>query len=417
MKFNEKSLILSLCVILLLSSCTSVVDTPTPAPIVVNTSTTTPSPSATPENTPTPTSMPAMQCIPISYEQPVNDLFSGSLVLGGYQETYTYLLDLASWQLRPLIDDQEDRRTSRESVSPDHKWLAYYEFASDSFVVNSPSEGKKIKLGEELLDNTDQIKWNFQGWFDNQNLLISFYDSDPFVEFLLNPFNNERTDLVSSFPDQIFPMTLTWADVIYNPSLTRLVYPTYLQEIILWDTQEVKVINSFHSHPILHTEAPVWSPDGNQVVIRVLSSDDYGSALLLVSKDGDVKVLLKSEEYSITEDSDSLLMTGFSWSPDQNKIAFWLTEPYKEVIDNTETKLAVINLDNQAVNIYCIYGEDPFISPAPLWSPDGNSVALAVRYDFGDGNPYWTPTIILFDFEKAYLFPMEDDFSLAGWLE
>jgi Tol biopolymer transport system component len=212
-------------------------------------------------------------------------------------------------------------------------------------------------------------------------------------------------------------MTLTWADVIYNPSLTRLVYPTYLQEIILWDTQEVKVINSFHSHPILHTEAPVWSPDGNQVVIRVLSSDDYGSALLLVSKDGDVKVLLKSEEYSITEDSDSLLMTGFSWSPDQNKIAFWLTEPYKEVIDNTETKLAVINLDNQAVNIYCIYGEDPFISPAPLWSPDGNSVALAVRYDFGDGNPYWTPTIILFDFEKAYLFPMEDDFSLAGWLE
>jgi hypothetical protein len=399
-----------LAMILVTSSCTPVVDTPTSAPIAVNTPTSTPIPSATPEFTPTLTSTPAMQCIPISYEKPVNDLFSGSLLLGSYKDI-PYLLDLASWQLGSLINDQEDKRASSISVSSDHKWVAFKEFESDTIVIQSLLEHENIKIpieGGRPLD-----------WLDDQHLWIDLNNPETNTELLLNPFTGESKELQSSFPNQRTPggVALDWFTAIYNSALTHLVYPTFLQEIILWDTQEAKIITTLHSHPILGTEAPVWSPDGDRGVIRVRSSDDYGPALLLVSKDGDVKVLLKSEDYSINEDSDSLLMTGFSWSPDQSKIAFWLTEPYKEVIDNTETKLAVINLDNQVVSIYCIFGEDPFISPAPLWSPDGKFLAVEVFYDFKENILFEIPKIIIFDFDNAYFLPIEDDFFLYGWLE
>jgi len=403
-----------LTLILATSSCTPTPAVPTPLPVVANTPTPTfilyPTSTQTPENTPTPIRTPPKQCIPISFEQPVNNLFSGSLVISGYEDTPTYLLDLASWQLRPLIDDQEDKRTLLESVSPDHKWVAFKEFDSDTIVIQS-------LLEEDIIRIPIENGWPLD-WLDDQHLWIGFYNSETKTELLLNPFTRERTELQSSFPNQRTPggVGLDWFTTIYNSTLTRLVYPTFLQEIILWDTQEEKAITTLYSHPIINSEAPVWSPDGDQVVIRVLSSGDHKSELLLVSQDGEIKSLFKPDDSGIVGDSGFFMMTDFSWSPDESQIAFWLREPLKEE-NNTEKRLAVINIETQDINVYCIYGFPNAFSEPIFWSSSGDSLALALSYKLIEDKFKLSPTIILFDFEKAYLFPIEDDFRLAGWLE
>jgi Tol biopolymer transport system component len=306
------------------------------------------------------------------------------------------------------------------STSPDGKWLAFCPLSKDSptgqwLIVESYDlkQQRKVPMDMGLIyfDNN---------WLDSQRLifpLIGTAKTDqprPYSMVVINPFTGSQQELSSNYPDlrlspagSKYSLEFGSSDVVYDPSLSLVVYPEYGLKAyyVLWDRQRGSVLAKVEDRYV--AQYPLWSSDGKQLAIVVDGNKDlkkfHQDDWFRVSREGQVERLTHFADYFQTAEIGAA-----NWSPDGQKLAFWLgTDPGLCMGQN----LAILDVQTHQVIDTCIPGL-PNVFQSPVWSLDSRFVAiLSMEKDN-------STRIILVDIEKgsAYQIPDIVDGRPAGWL-
>jgi hypothetical protein len=381
---------------------TSSINTPTITPSIISTNAPmiTPSSISTIIPTITPTIPPEerlkYECLEVAPDPPTAGKYAGTIVLAGYKDTPTYLLDLSTWSMRPLLEEK-DEKTLFETVSPNRRLLAYK--ISPFWLIIETVDGSEppIKISWEA-------RWSGGiNWLDDRNLLIPRENGYT----VYNPFTGERKGVSNDFPDHAEPVGVgaDFWDVVYNSDLTRAVYPRYpgivnangeYGTIVIWDMQTNKVLNSLKTEGGIFGGEPVWSPSGEEFVMALGYMDSRKGRqydnLYKVTQDG-----LPTKLTNL----DGFLISHYSWSPDANQIAF-------RVDNDTGNQLAILNLTTMMVTNYCIGMAN--VHEPPIWSPDGKQLVIPTF----SNDTYET---FLLDLDEGIAYKIaEGNFRPVGWM-
>ena len=208
--------------------------TAAPIPTLFSTVTPTPLPTIPPTATPIQISPVFQRCLQFQNSSPPT--LNGRLVLSGFRirptnemavEGESYLLDLQSGERISL------GHTRFETVSPDGKWLAYYDTEQEQVAV--------VDYEGRLIYETPAPQRQLQPayWLDNQRLLLDqsnpdYLDGTPWDLVILNPFTDERQEWHPDFPNQAYANSRDWllhSNLVFNPAMTHLIYPALEDEI------------------------------------------------------------------------------------------------------------------------------------------------------------------------------------------
>lgn len=114
-------------------------------------------------------------------------------------------------------------------------------------------------------------------------------------------------------------------------------------------------------------EKPSWSPDGDKIAIYTDKSD-YTEIVLISAVDGKhLKTLVKADRNADLESLHSYV-TGTSFSPDGNSIAF---------VAKSQGKEAIFLYSIPEDKIFVKKRFDYYNIVSPSWAPDGNKIAFA----------------------------------------
>jgi hypothetical protein len=394
----------------------------TAIPTLFSTVTPTPLPTIPPTATPIQISPVFQRCLQFQNSSPPT--LNGRLVLSGFRirgryqgsiEGESYLLDLQSGERISL------GHTRFETVSPDGKWLAYYDTEQEQVVV--------VDYEGRLIYETPAPQRQLQPayWLDNQRLLLDQsnqnLDGKPRDLVILNPFTNERQEWSPDFPNQAYanPDWLLHSNLVFNPALTHLIYPALEEDfsIILWNVQSEQVIGEIYWGS--RSTMPRWSPDGRYFVTDApLRSDrtplfinfedglpyQGGTELFLVNRDGDMQRLTY---FTVLQERRQ---SGYIWARDGHAIAF-----YSRHWNSRTPDLAYIDLDTGRVFDYCAtrpLPEDPLAiliyPPDIVWSPEGDYLAVT----FLDNE--YSYTVNLVELSSGDAWQIGEDLSVMGWM-
>jgi hypothetical protein len=350
----------------------------------------------------------------------------GTLLLMGYGDDRSIRLNFTQ---KTMLEFPESQRCF--STSPDGRWLAYClqeEEPSSEFLVVERFDGlERVSLP---LDR----EWEDFGktrWIDNQQLVFILWDhtqeySAIMPVVIVNPFTREITELVSDYPYMKssgrgpggINMDFVISTVIYHPSLDLVVYPKRTNDgcfVVLWDRRL--------QHPVVEvrdlycfTHIPVWSPNDEQLAIALIpeggiQSDERSRNVhewFTISREGDVQQLTHFTDFF----EGSFIESPASWSPDGQRLAFWLTTNPSLCVE--EEQLAVLEVKSRQVNYYCLSGSAVISYNFPVWSPDSRYIALEA---FREGKPM----VVLLDIEQDWAaqiaeVQITDKLEPAGWL-
>jgi hypothetical protein len=381
---------------------------PTLSPVFQPTATATriPTPTILPTDTATaqPESRHDFQCLEVKTGQLEPGVYTGTIVLRGYEESPSYLFNLSTVDMKPLVAGKEGKSSIFEKVSPDHIWLAYEKFQEHGLVVRTVDGKKAIDIPEE------EDWYGLSGWLDNRRLLITL-EGGPSLVF--NPFTGERRVLSNDFPYLAEPIGIGadwWGIAAYNPSLTRAVYPKVGRKIVLWDMQAQREVTSLFSAMRPFGRRPVWSPDGDEFILalQIYNSDlePLPEELYRVSKYGQQTKITNLGSYY-----ENVGIAGYSWSPDADQVAFWLTHPSGNNEDYVK-RLAILNMETSQVTEYCINGDVYGDIEPPVWSPDGTTLVVESR-DHIDIN---RRLVVLVDLNNGWAAQIAEDLTPVGWM-
>jgi hypothetical protein len=301
------------------------------------------------------------------------------------------------------------------STSPDGQWLAYCPLSDDSptgqlLIVESADQQQKKKVPLKL----DVLYYHSYQWLDNQQLIFPLVQKDD--EKLrsmgvVNPFTGKQQELVTEYPGMTFSMPgpagrmqFMYSSVVYDPSLRLVVYPQWGSPnyIILWDRQSKSALAKIEDDGEF-SHYPLWSPDASQFAVAVFRDvgkniiDEWFSA----SRDGQkVERLTHFGDYF----ADAEIGVAGNWSPDGQKLAFWLKTSTGPCSD---THLAILEMATRQVTNTCIpgaLGDSP-----PLWSLD--SRYIVVRNTMND-----SLQTLLVDIEQGRAFDITKYGVPIGWL-
>ncbi|PWB76596.1 MAG: hypothetical protein C3F07_03500 [Anaerolineales bacterium] len=416
----------------------------------------TPSPVNTPPHTSTPeemvTSTPSPEPLPTVKAQCVNDIsesqkldLQGVLVLnrpykqvdfqamdesGQYQafDYGFYFFNLNNKQIIKSISDG-----LLEQVSPDGKYLAY---------IHYDSSGDKMFLG--ILDNNGKAVNDFSlfidgGWQDYYNwqnselirivatrgaVKVSSRFLDPFTKshsLLKTDWNdtyNPANPYVDNVADWKFDRRATktfnvyGANILYDPTLTRVVYPKDDSVVSLVDVESETELASAKFTD--WGRIPSWSPNGEYLTI--LNHEGNADEFYIVSKDG-------GEFQRITNFAEELgfaTITDYTWSPDSTLIAFWLNTGQDEVADGEQSELAIMDVSSKQVTRLCIQGistnaYDPWtmLHPEPVWSPDGKYIMFTQWDDVDNPRNFY---VLVVDPTTGELENISQNTAPIGWM-
>jgi len=392
--------------------------------------------TATPATTSSPsvtrTSIPGIhqQCIQVSNELPKSATgLSGKLVLvdQNYKSQGSYLLDLANGE-RTKLPDQEKPYIFDAAVSPNGEWLGYVvssdPYKDDILLVVTPDG----KIEEQYQIASGTATWTVTGhdgfdqWLDDHRLVIGYGDQpgEDAISLVLDAFTGEWQTLPSNYPD-LFTINQTdpfWGNfivtrAIYHPSLELVLYPSY-EGIVLWDRQAKNTITTLKDNMFLTSNPPVWSPDGESFMIDLYSSgsdpENFSDRNIYRGfKNGDIEKLTTISDKYPTD------FMNFSWSPDGNSIAFWISvsDPAQFI---SSYELAVLDLSTRLVKAYCIPvfpGIYRYPQTMPIWSPDSHYIAFTSISDKSNDQSQ----AVLVDLVTGRAYHVADGVVVAGWMK
>jgi WD40 repeat protein len=399
--------------------------TATPTPTLFSTVTPTPLPTIPPTATPIQISPVFQRCLQFQTSPP--PMLNGKLVLSGFRirpanemavEGDSYLLDLQSGERISL------GHTRFETVSPDGKWLAYYDTEQEQVAV--------VDYEGRLIYETpapQRLLWSAY-WLDNQRLLLNQYipvTSSPsgpaFALVILNPFTDERQEWSPDFPPQAYANQywMLYSNLVFNPALTHLIYSAREEgdfPIVLWNVQSEEVIRKIYWGSRL--TMPRWSPDGRYFVTDApLRSDrtepfinfedslpyQGGTELFLVNQDGDLQRLTY---FTVLQERRQ---SGYIWARDGHRIAFY--SQYRRYPPD----LVYIDLDTGRVFDYCETRPLPenhdftlIYPPDIVWLPEGDYLAVT----FLDNEFRYTVNLVELSTGDAW--QIGEDLSVMGWM-
>jgi hypothetical protein len=282
----------------------------------------------------------------------------------------------------PGVDPESNCLT----ISPDGNWLAHCPMSNDSptgqwLIIQSADGHQKNKVPVEIyLHNVGA--YGFPPWLDNQHLAFlrivpNEYPREGYPIVIINPFTEKYLKLVSNYPDLQQSMAgpagrldFGYSDVVYDPSLNLVIFPSAIggSYIVLWDRQSKSALAKIEGAIGYY---PLWSPDAKQFVVPLQSSkqnDIIFEEWFRVSRDGQVEQLTHFEDFFVS----SKVGSEYSWSPDSQKLAFWL--------DVSPTlcsgmNLALLDISTKQITNTCIPSR-PSYPLSPIWSLDSRYIAV-----------------------------------------
>lgn len=221
------------------------------------------------------------------------------------------------------------------------------------------------QVSSEKTAQVDIFKADLSGRIIEQitkNGIDTFYDVSPNSNYLtyrntdgqlvLLNIKTRTSKLVDEAPS--VPEFLSW-----SPDSEKFIFmslkPDSAWHLFLFSITENELIElSPHINP---NDSPVWSPDGNNIVIRNYPDDNKG--------------VLNMETMKFEEITKSSMAGGYSWSPDGDKIAFIDTQ-------ENETSIFVKTLQSGVTEKMTTAPKDEDINNLS-WSQDGSNVVYELK--------------------------------------
>lgn len=331
-------------------------------------------------------------------------------------------------------------------ISPDHQKLLY-EYGSlsnnDYRLIVADSSGKTLADFDNRLNGG---RWDYFNWQDNESIRVVQHEPNMVIPGLYNPFTQEYKSLRTDWPDiYVGDRLRNWklddpaiavgdnegANIVYDPYITRVVYPKNGEIVSLTDVETGKELASIH---LPHWgKIPRWSPDGKNLVLIASTKADSAEALdefFIVSRDG-------SEFKQLTYLSDifeQITIVKYAWSPNGKQIVF-LFNP--DTVFNTEytqpedielqSEMAILDVNTGAVTTLCfpsisvetyLYGGAGavnFVHLQPVWSPDGNQIMLA-QWNADSSAKKRKYSVWVVDLPSLKAVKIDENRQPAGWM-
>ena len=328
-------------------------------------------------------------------------------------------------------------RNSEQSVSPDGNLLIYrqskYKTAQSKIVIVTSN-------GQVVHGFPDQDNWvSGVAWLSDEFIrypIQSQTNSEQIKLYALNiqtgQLHELRTDLPNiadnGSPDWGVDSWLIYSgikkgvNIVYDPSLARVVYPRIRDQypfypVSLYDTQNDKELAVLD---IASAGDAKWSSDGKYFSIIGSEQSRLEQDIYVVSRDGGQFTPLTS----LAKLYPKLIFGSYSWSPNSQKIAFWINADGAENIEENNNSLILLDLATKQMVDLCIkgYGQNlPYdvnssvsfmMHGQPVWSPDSKKL-LVTNYD-ADAQKI---VDFLIDLENNTAYQVAVDLEPIGWMK
>ncbi len=285
-------------------------------------------------------------------------------------------------------------------VSPSRKTLGYQWFNNatskwEATLLNA--KGDQLKVAWSSADD-----FGFYG-LSNDNQVIIAKDG---AYFIVDPYRGSQEKYVPlDFPD-FDTNNIRNFFVSFDLTANRAIYKH--TDIIILDlitkTIVTRMEDAYDRSPIFD-----WQPLNGQIALVASNTSVARSSgspipdeIFIVEQNGQVRQLTHLYE-SFSRDIE---INGLNWSPNGEKIAFWLG-------DGQGVTLMVADTLTGSVTNYCISSDlflFPIGLPAPIWSPNGRQLLIENRYKPKGSN------LLVVDRNQKIAFPIATNENPVGWL-
>ena len=304
------------------------------------------------------------------------------------------------------------------TVSPDLEKIAYYEPESSilSILDSSGTVQKNHYLQQGL---------RLAEWVSEDRLLFFLGDEEPDSAVIYNITSFEKEIIPLDFPQISLGENQPGANwyrilgqynrLVFDPIFSIVLYPSAdnlynpYGDLIIWGITEGLEIGRIPGIDRFTTK-PQFSQDGETFVTEVLSKRKVAEAdetsspydgskgnLILVDIEGNISYL--------TDFQSDIRIYHYSWSPDGNKIAFWMNNK-KNSSDGG--LLGIMELPSKSLTSYCIWGFGKI-----LWSPNGKYLLVNSQKDYKLND---FPTVSIISLEDNWRSDIFEEAEAIGWL-
>ncbi len=279
-------------------------------------------------------------------------------------------------------------------TSPDGKWIAYEQgfeespTGTGSWLIVQSADGQQQK---KVPMDPNWDSFGDYTWLDNQHLIFNNFIYRPDIQrtqaypaypvVVVDPFTGEHVELASDYAGlrlgingPVGTLAFNYSDVVYDPSLDLVIYPAWGGEhnyIVQWDRRSQAVLAKVENQSGGFGRYPLWSPDATQFAAAVVNAQSAEYAIdewYRVSREGQVEQLTHFGDHF----SSSEIGSASNWSPDGQKLAFWV-----DLIPSPcpGLRLAVLDMNTKVVTNTCLPGRSDY-APPPLWSLDSRNIVV-----------------------------------------